>query len=78
MLFFVRCYKCSYLQKFIHYQQEALNVVCSYFINIGHHWSFHHCFDASTLYSKPGKDQCLDDLREDKLGRLVFTENSRH
>lgn len=38
-------------------------MVSSYFINVGDHLSFHHCFDASTLYRKPRKDQCLDHIR---------------
>lgn len=29
------------------------------FINIRDHGSFHHRFDARTLYSKPRKDECL-------------------
>lgn len=39
-------------------------MVGSYLINIGDHWSFHHCFDASTLYSKPRKDQRLYHLQK--------------
>lgn len=45
----------------------------SYLINIRDHWSFHHCFDASTLYSKPRNYQCLYHLQriKDKNSRLV-------
>lgn len=47
----------------------------SYLINIGDHWSFHYCFDASTLYRKPRKDQCLNHLQEEEVRKLVFNEN---
>lgn len=47
----------------------------SYLIDIGDHWSFHHRFDASTLYRKPRKDQCLNHLQKDKVRKLGFNEN---
>ena len=49
-------------------------MVSSYLINIGDHWSFHHRFDASTLYSKPRKDQRLDHLQGTKIRRLLPIE----
>lgn len=50
-------------------------MLCSYLIDIGDHRSFHHRFDASTLYRKPRKDQCLNHLQKEKVRKLGFNEN---
>lgn len=50
----------------------------SYLIDIRDHWSFHHCFDPSTLYSKPRNYQCLYHLQriKDKNSRLVSLQQT--
>lgn len=50
-------------------------MLCPYLIDIGDHWSFHHRFDASTLYRKPRKDQCLNHLQKNKVRKAGFNGN---